>query len=106
MVKKKEENWIRTYWRPAMGWLYMVMCFFDFIAFPLLAMVIPPIFQGFGIASTVYVPWVSLTLANGGLVHMAFGAILGVTAWTRGLEKIKQYEAEARVNSNYDDRRQ
>jgi hypothetical protein len=92
MADKKEENWIRAYWRPAMGWLYMLMCFFDFIAFPLLAMVIPPVFQSFGITSAVYVPWTSLTLVNGGMVHMAFGAILGVTAWTRGIEKIKELE--------------
>lgn len=86
-IKKQEESWIRTYWRPAMGWLYMVICAFDFILFPLMTMFLPVLGKmiGFNIA---YSPWVSLTLSNGGLIHMAFGAILGVAAWTRGQEKL------------------
>ena len=86
--KIQDENWIKTYWRPGMGWLYMAICFFDFILFPLLAMFIPAILKGFGVENTQYVPWTSLTLSNGGLIHLAFGAILGVTAWTRGMEKL------------------
>jgi hypothetical protein len=35
-----------------------------------------------------YVAWKSITLDNGGLIHLAFGAILGITSWTRGQEKI------------------
>lgn len=84
----QDENWIKTYWRPGMGWLYMAICFMDFIFFPLLAMFIPAILKGFGVENTQYVPWTSLTLSNGGLIHLAFGAILGVTAWTRGMEKL------------------
>lgn len=84
----QEANWIKTYWRPAMGWLYMAICFMDFIFFPLIAMFIPAILKGFGVESTQYVPWTSLTLSNGGLIHLAFGAILGVAAWTRGIEKL------------------
>ena len=38
MTEKQEEHWIKAYWRPAMGWLYMAICFVDFILFPLLAM--------------------------------------------------------------------
>lgn len=87
--KIQDENWIKTYWRPGMGWLYMAICFTDFILFPLLAMFIPAILKGFGVENTQYVPWASLTLSNGGLIHLAFGAILGVTAWTRGMEKLQ-----------------
>jgi len=90
--KVQEENWIRAYWRPAMGWLYMLICFADFIFFPLLAMFIPAILKNYGVSEVVYVPWTSLTLSNGGLIHLAFGAILGVTAWTRGMEKIKGHK--------------
>ena len=32
--------------------------------------------------------WQSLTLANGGLIHIAFGAILGVAAFSRGQDKV------------------
>lgn len=88
----QEENWIRTYWRPAMGWLYMLICFMDFVFFPLLAMFIPAILKNLGVAEAAYVPWTSLTLSNGGIMHVAFGAILGVTAWTRGMERIRSLD--------------
>jgi hypothetical protein len=87
--KKPEEKWIRIYWRPAMGWLYMLICFVDFVLFPLLAMFIPVILRNMaGIVEVAYVPWTSITLSNGGLIHLSFGAILGAAAWTRGMEKI------------------
>ena len=97
---KPEEHWIRTYWRPAMGWLYMLICFMDFVMFPLLAMFIPIIMKSFGLAETAYAAWESLSLSNGGIIHLAFGAILGVAAWTRGQEKIKSIE-----NNDDDDMR-
>jgi hypothetical protein len=84
-----EENWIKSFWRPAMAWLYMLMCFCDFVFFPFIAIFIPIIAKGFGVIET-YVPWQSLTLSNGGLIHLSFGAILGISAWTRGLEKINR----------------
>ena len=87
-LKKQDESWVRTYWRPAMGWLYMVICAFDFIIFPLITMFLPVIAKAFGFNVT-YSTWVSLTLSNGGLIHMAFGAILGVAAWSRGQEKMQ-----------------
>lgn len=87
-LKKQDESWVRSYWRPAMGWLYMVICAFDFIIFPLMTMFLPVIAKAFGFNVT-YSAWVSLTLSNGGLIHMAFGAILGVAAWSRGQEKIQ-----------------
>lgn len=82
-----EESWMKTYWRPAAGWIYLLICFMDFVGFPLLAMVMPLIANAFGIQMT-YQPWEALTLSNGGLIHLAFGAILGIAAWTRGSEKI------------------
>jgi hypothetical protein len=86
-VKKEEEHWMKSYWRPAMGWLYMIICFVDFVVFPVIAMFMPIILKGVGIQMQ-YVAWQSLTLSNGGLIHLAFGAILGVTSYTRGQEKI------------------
>lgn len=80
---KESEHWMKSYWRPAMGWLYMLMCFCDFVAFPIISMFLPQFIKGM-----TYIPWKSITLDNGGLIHMAFGAILGVAAWTRGQEKI------------------
>jgi ABC-type Fe3+ transport system permease subunit len=80
---RQEENWVKSYWRPAMGWLYMAICAFDFIIFPMIM-----IFSTVLGIQPVYKEWTSLTLSNGGLIHFSFGAILGVAAYTRGLEKL------------------
>jgi Holin of 3TMs, for gene-transfer release len=86
-MKKEDEHWMKSFWRPAMGWLYMIICFMDFIGFPILSMFLPVFFKGIGVQVN-YVPWQSLTLSNGGLIHLAFGAILGVTSFMRGQEKL------------------
>jgi hypothetical protein len=77
-----------------MGWLYMLICFMDFVMFPLLAMFNPIMMKSFGLTEVTYSAWESLSLSNGGLIHLAFGAILGVAAWTRGQEKIKTIEKD------------
>jgi hypothetical protein len=86
-LRIQNEHWIKAYWRPAMGWLYMLICFVDFVIFPAMTMFLPAIFKGFGVTMQ-YSAWQSLTLSNGGLMHIAFGAILGVAAWARGQEKM------------------
>ena len=84
--EKGNEHWAKSFWRPAMGWLYMIICFMDFVGFPVLTIFLPIIFKPFGLTMP-YTAWQSLTLANGGLIHIAFGAILGVAAFSRGQEK-------------------
>ena len=85
---KTSEHWMKSYWRPAMGWLYMLICAFDFIIAPILSMMMPIFLKGLGATTVTYTQWQSLTLANGGLIHLAFGAILGITSYTRGQEKL------------------
>jgi hypothetical protein len=82
-LQKQEEHWMKSYWRPAMGWLYMLICFCDFVGFPIISMFMPVMIKGMP-----YVAWKSITLDNGGLIHLAFGGILGVTAYGRTQEKI------------------
>jgi hypothetical protein len=86
-MSKEQEHWVKAYWRPAMGWLYMLICLCDFVIFPAVAMFLPVFFKGLGV-QMAYTAWVSLTLSNGGLIHMAFGAILGVAAYGRTQEKV------------------
>ena len=81
------ESWMKSYWRPAAGWIYLAICFMDFIGFPLLVILAPAFGMMLGI-EVAYEPWTSITLTEGGLIHLSFGAILGVTAWTRGKEKL------------------
>jgi hypothetical protein len=86
---KEPEHWVKAFWRPAMGWLYMLINLMDFVVFPAIAMFLPVIMRGVGIQMQ-YVAWQSITLSNGGLIHLAFGAILGVSAWSRGQEKLQK----------------
>ena len=81
------ENWMKTYWRPAAGWIYLTICFMDFVGFPLMSMLTPVAGRMIGMPWP-YAPWESITLSQGGLIHLSFGAILGVSAWTRGQEKL------------------
>jgi hypothetical protein len=83
MTAHSKENWMNSKWRPAMGWMYMIICTFDFIIFPILWSVLQAVNQG-----SVTIPWQPITLQGAGLFHMAMGAIVGVTAWSRGQEKL------------------
>jgi Holin of 3TMs, for gene-transfer release len=97
--EKSSEHWMKAYWRPAMGWLYMLICLFDFVIAPVLSMLMPIFLKGLGANTVTYAQWQSLTLANGGLIHLAFGAILGVTAWGRTQEKNAASNAAIAANS-------
>jgi hypothetical protein len=77
------EHWFVSHWRPAMAWLYMGINACDFIIFPALTMLLS------AKTNVPYVPWKSITLDNGGIIHLAFGAILGISAWSRGQERIR-----------------
>jgi hypothetical protein len=78
------DAWFKERWRPTAAYVYMLICLMDFIGFPLISMFLPTILGG------TYIPWKTLTLESGGMIHMAFGAIVGITAWTRGSEKIAE----------------
>jgi len=97
--EKASEHWMKAYWRPAMGWLYMLICFFDFVIAPVLSMLMPIFLKSLGANTVTYTQWQSLTLANGGLIHLAFGAILGVTAWGRTQEKNAANNAANNANN-------
>lgn len=78
----KSEDWMQKKWRPAMGWMYMVVCICDMVLFPvawsiLQASLKQPITQ-----------WNPLTLQGAGLFHLAMGAVLGIAVWGRTQEKV------------------
>jgi hypothetical protein len=84
MAEKKERDpeWMQKLWRPAMGWMYMLICLLDMAVFPvcwslLQAMMHMPITQ-----------WNPLTLQGAGLFHIAMGAVLGISAFGRTQEKL------------------
>ena len=84
--EKKEEDWMTKKWRPMMAIMYMMVCIFDFIVFPIMFTVVQ--FWETQAANDAFRQWNPLTLLGGGLFHVAMGAVLGVSAWSRGQEKI------------------
>lgn len=80
--EEKDPKWMQNLWRPAMGWMYMLICLLDMAIFPVLwsllqAMMHVPITQ-----------WDPLTLKGAGLFHIAMGAVLGIAAFGRTQEKL------------------
>ena len=84
LVANDNTDWINKKWRPAMGWLYMLTCFFDFVVFPILWSLLQAMSKG-----TVTSQWQPLTLQGAGLYHIAMGAVLGIAAYGRTKEKIE-----------------
>jgi hypothetical protein len=80
--KESSSDWMQKLWRPAMGWMYMLICLLDMAIFPvcwslLQAFMHMPITQ-----------WNPLTLQGAGLFHIAMGAVLGIAAFGRTQEKL------------------
>ena len=93
------ERWFVKYWRPAAAWIYLLICLFDFVLMPLYVSKTNHTMDEIVTVSMRLRPedqlnalinlsrknnWQPLTLAESGMFHVAFGAILGVAAWTRG----------------------
>ena len=78
----KKEDWMNSKWRPMMGWMYMLVCMFDMILFPVLWSLL----QTF--THTPITQWNPLTLQGAGLFHIAMGAVLGIAAFGRTQEKM------------------
>ena len=78
-----KEDWMNSKWRPAMGWLYMFVCLFDFVLAPVMWSVLQAVSKG-----SVQTQWQPLTLQGAGLFHLAMGAVLGIAAYGRTKEKL------------------
>lgn len=70
-------------WRPAMGWMYMVVCVCDFVIFPVLWSILHAVLHTINMTQ-----WNPLTLQGAGLFHVAMGAVLGIAAFGRTQEKL------------------
>ncbi len=80
--EQKKEDWMNSKWRPMMGWMYMVVCMFDMIVFPVLWSLLQTM------THTPITQWNPLTLQGAGLFHIAMGAVLGIAAFGRTQEKL------------------
>jgi hypothetical protein len=103
--RRSEEPLWKELWRPLAAYIYLAICLLDFGLMPIIYEMINHSITN---ASVVELAlkftdasaqiealhtlrqaqvWVPLTLQGNGMFHVAFGAILGVSAWTRGQEK-------------------
>ena len=80
--EKKDEDWMQKKWRPAMGWMYMLVCVLDMAVFPVLWSLVQVLLK------QPVTQWQPLTLQGAGLFHLAMGAVLGIAAFGRTQEKI------------------
>ena len=78
-----------------MALVYMTIILFDFIVFPIFWSLIQV--YGYG---TVSLQWNPMTLLSGGVFHAAMGAVLGISAWTRGKEKIERLRTDYEEGSD------
>ena len=79
---KKDEDWMQKKWRPAMGWMYMVVCMMDMVIFPILWSLVQVL------TKQPVSEWNPLTLQGVGLFHCDMGAVLGIAAFGRTQEKM------------------
>lgn len=83
----KKYSWINDNWRPLTAITYITLTIFDFIIFPILWSILQLIGEG-----QVSTAWSPLTLQGGALIHISFGAFLGIYSHGRSKEKLSQLE--------------
>lgn len=97
-VTDNSEDWLIKAWRPYMGYSYMAIVLFDFIFGPIFWSIIQIIGAG-----SVAIQWIPLTLTGGGIFHVAMGAVLGISAFTRGQEKVQRLKTIEQIQTNTSD---
>ena len=80
---KESETWLKSVWRPAMAWMYMVVCIFDFILFPIMWAMLQ-----YTDENEKLVQWIPITMQGAGFFHITMGVIIGISTWKRTEEKI------------------
>lgn len=72
-------------WTYLMGLTYMIVNLADFVAFPVMYTIVQ--FWETQATNDAFRQWVPLTLTNGGFIHIAFAAILGISAFNKEEKK-------------------
>lgn len=92
----KKESWMQSQWRPLMAMVYMIVILFDFVVGPIMWSLV----QAISFAGTTLIPWHPVSLESGGLFHIAMGSVLGISAFTRGQEKMKRIDKGAEATDD------
>ena len=77
-----------------MAIVYMMVIMFDFIIAPILWSVVQ-VYTGLPVLQ-----WIPLTLQGGGVFHAAMGAVIGISAFSRGKEKIAKINTQFQTGSD------
>jgi heme/copper-type cytochrome/quinol oxidase subunit 2 len=72
-------------WTYLMGLTYMIVNIADFVAFPIMYTIVQ--FWETQASNDAFRQWIPLTLTNGGFIHIAFAAILGISAFNKEEKK-------------------
>lgn len=96
-MKQEQDVWLQKYWRPLVAIAYIVIILFDFVVAPVMWSILQAVASG-----SVVTQWAPLTLLSGGIFHAAIGAVLGVSAFTRGQEKIARLKNTYQKGTNDD----
>jgi len=72
-------------WTYLMGLTYMIVNIADFVVFPIMYTIVQ--FWEAEAANDAFRQWFPLTLTNGGFIHIAFAAILGISAFNKEEKK-------------------
>lgn len=72
-------------WTYLMGLTYMIVNIADFVVFPVMFTIVQ--FWETQATNDAFRQWVPLTLTNGGFIHIAFAAILGISAFNKEEKK-------------------
>ena len=108
MRPEHSEAWYSKSWRPAAAFVYLAICLIDFSLIPMymayvahtvplvdvvtLSLKFPDQLLAFKTIQATQV-WTPLTFAYNGMFHAVFGAVLGLSVWTRGQEKIAKVKS-------------
>lgn len=79
-------DWVNTQFKKLMAMSYVAINVCDFVLFPIMYTVVQ--FWEQEAANDAFRQWIPLTLSNGGFIHLAYGAILGISSWKKGDENI------------------
>ena len=87
----ENEKWFHNKWRPSIGWLYLVVVFFDFFG----ASILWPILLFW--AGQPITAWEPITHGGGGLFHVSMLGIIGANVAGRSYEKLKGVASDQRI---------
>jgi hypothetical protein len=80
---EKDDKWYWQ-WRHLCAYLFMAVVAFDFIIMP-----------------SLFHPWTPLTTQSNGMFFVAFAAILGPAAYTRGQERINRFNTLSGLTNGF-----